>query len=90
MTLLEGAVALGLALLALSLLAAFARLVRGPSVPDRIVALDLIAATLVAAAIVHAIGTGLAVFVDVAIAVALVSYLGTVALAHAIESGGAE
>lgn len=86
--LLGAAVDLGLVLLALSLGVAFLRLARGPSVADRIVALDVIAATIVAAAVLHALRTGLAVFIDVALAIALVTFLGTVALAHAIESGG--
>ena len=86
--LLEGATGLALGLLAAAVLAAFTRLARGPSLADRVVALDAIAATIVAAAALYALRSGLAVFVDVALAVALVAFLGTVALAHAIESGG--
>ncbi|MCG8589198.1 MAG: monovalent cation/H+ antiporter complex subunit F [Proteobacteria bacterium] len=85
---LEGATGLALGLLAAAVLAAFTRLARGPSLADRVVALDAIAATIVAAAALYALRSGLAVFVDVALAVALVAFLGTVALAHAIESGG--
>ena len=69
---------------------AFWRVVVGPSDADRVVALDAIAATIVASAVLYAIRTGLAVFVDVALAIALVTFVGTVALAHAIETGGAE
>ena len=88
--LLDGAVWLALALLATAIVAAFVRLARGPSIADRIVALDAIAATIVAASVTYAVGTGLAVFVDVALAIALVTFLGTVALARAIESEGGE
>ena len=84
----EASVGLALVLLSLAIVAAFARLARGPSLADRVIALDVIAATIVAAAVLYAIRTGLAVFVDVALAIALVTFLGTVALAHAIESGG--
>jgi len=91
MTSLAGpAVGMALTLLAAALVAAFVRLARGPSVADRVVALDAIAATIVAAAVTSAISTELAVFVDVALAIALVAFLGTVALAHAIESGEGE
>ncbi len=86
--LVTGAVDVALVLLAIAIAIAFARLARGPSLADRVVALDVIAATIVAAAVLFAIRTGLAVFVDVALAIALVMFLGTVALAHAIESGG--
>ena len=89
-SLLDAAIGLALALLTLAVLAAFVRLARGPSLADRVVALDVIAATIVAAALLYAIHTGLAVFIDVALAIALVTFLGTVALAHTIESGGRE
>jgi multisubunit Na+/H+ antiporter MnhF subunit len=84
---LEASIGLGLGLLTLALLAAFWRLARGPSLADRVVALDAIAATIVAAAVLYALQTGLAVFVDVALSIALVGFLGTLALARAVESG---
>lgn len=74
-------------LLTLTIVAAFVRLARGPSLADRVVALDVIAATIVTSAVLYALETGLAVFIDVALAIALVAFLGTIALAHAIESG---
>jgi len=86
--LLDICVGVALVMLTLGIVAAFVRLARGPSLADRVVALDVLAATIVAAAVLYAIRTGLAVFVDVALAIALVAFLGTVALAHAIESGG--
>ncbi len=86
--LLDTAVGLSLGLLAIAIVLAFVRLARGPSLPDRVVALDLIAATVVAASVLLALGTGLAVFIDVALAIALVTFLGTVALARAIEREG--
>jgi len=85
---LDASVSLALTLLAVAIAAAFGRLLRGPSIADRVIALDVIAATIVASAVLYALRTGLAVFVDVALAIALVSFVGTVALAHAIESGG--
>ncbi len=84
--LLDVATRLALVLLTAAIAAAFVRLARGPSLADRVVGLDVIAAAIVAAAVVYALRTGLAVFVDVALAMALVTFLGTVALARAIES----
>lgn len=86
----EPAVGLALALLALAIVAALGRVARGPTLADRIVALDVIAAGIVAASVTYAVGTGLAVFVDVALAIALVTFLGTVVLARAVEAGGGE
>ncbi len=68
-------------MLSVALFLAFVRLVRGPSLPDRVVALDLIAALTVGFIAVYAIDTGERVFLDVAIVVALITFLGTVAFA---------
>lgn len=66
---------------ALSLL----RLVRGPSLPDRVVALDMMTVCIVAFCGLAAIRHGEAAFLDVALAVALVGFLATVALARFAE-----
>lgn len=57
---------------------AFLRLVRGPSMPDRVVALDLIATLLVGVIAVSAIETGDVIFLRVAMVVALFSFIGTI------------
>lgn len=73
------------AMLIAALFLAFARLVRGPSLPDRVVALDLIATLTVGMIVVYTITTRQPVLLDVAIVVALVSFLGTVAFAQYVE-----
>ena len=75
-------------MLSVALFLAFGRLVRGPSLPDRVVALDLIAAITVGFIAVYAIDTGQRVFLDAAIIVALITFLGTVAFAQYIERRG--
>ena len=87
--LLDTAIRAGLILLAIAFVLAFFRVRNGPSLADRVVALDTIAATIVGAAILFALQSGLAVFVDVALAMALVTFLGTIALARAIDDGDA-
>jgi multicomponent Na+:H+ antiporter subunit F len=74
-------------LIAAMLLAA-ARLLRGPSLPMRVVALDLMASLSVGFMAVYAVYTGQPLLLDVALVVALVSFLGTVAFAFYIEKGG--
>lgn len=64
---------------------AFIRLVRGPTLPDRVVALDLFAVLSTAFLTVYAIDTEQQVFLDVAIVLALIAFLGTVAFAVYIE-----
>jgi multicomponent Na+:H+ antiporter subunit F len=73
---------LTLALLIVSMALAFIRLVRGPQAADRVVALDLISVLIVAFLAAYAVHAGDTSFLDVAIAYALVAFLGTVALAR--------
>ena len=74
-----------LPILALAVVMVFVRLVRGPSLPDRVVALDLMNILGIGIIATYAIATDQPAFVDVAIAMALISFLGTVAFAYYIE-----
>ncbi len=74
-----------LSLLSLSLILALARLVRGPSLPDRVVALDIAITIAMGIIAVYAIENNQPVFLDVALILALLSFLGTVAFAYYIE-----
>jgi multicomponent Na+:H+ antiporter subunit F len=64
---------------------AFFRLARGPSLPDRVVALDLIGVITVGFIAAYAIDLDQQVFIDAAIVVALIAFLGTVAFAQYLE-----
>lgn len=75
-------------MLSAAVILAFVRLVRGPSVPDRVVALDLIAVLVVAVVAAYNIATGQPVLFDAAIVLALVAFLGTVAFARYVERSG--
>lgn len=77
-----------LALLSLAALPAFYRLVRGPSIPDRVVALDLMATLVIGIVAVYAVLTGQAAYLDVAVTLALIAFLGTVAFAYYLQRGG--
>ena len=74
--------------LVLALFLAFIRLVRGPSLPDRVVALELCGTVVVGMIAVQAIVADQQVLLDVAIALALVTFLGTVAFARYVAKGG--
>ncbi|NDJ76349.1 MAG: cation:proton antiporter [Chloroflexi bacterium] len=74
-----------LPILALAVVIVFVRLVRGPSLPDRVVAIDLMNTLGIGIVATYAIATGQSAFLDVAIAMALISFLGTVAFAYYIE-----
>jgi multicomponent Na+:H+ antiporter subunit F len=74
--------------LVLAMFLAFIRLVRGPSLPDRVVALDLITVQLAAMLAVDTIATGQPVFLDAAIVLALIAFFSTVAFARYLERRG--
>jgi len=63
------------------------RLVRGPGLANRVVALDVIAVLGAALTAVLAIQFDVRVFLDVTVILALVSFIGTVAFAYYIERG---
>lgn len=74
-----------LPILTLAVALAFVRLVRGPSLPDRVVAVDLMSTLAIGTIGAYAIATEQPAFLDVAIAMALISFLGTVAFAYYIQ-----
>jgi multicomponent Na+:H+ antiporter subunit F len=76
-----------MAMLCVALFLAFGRLLRGPSLPDRVVALDLIALLCIGFITIYDIITNDTIFLDVAIVLGLVAFLGTVAFARYIERG---
>lgn len=84
---LDATVYVSLAVLSLALGLALLRLVRGPTLPDRVVALELVATIFVGVVAVHSIGSREPVFLDVAIVLALVGFLGAVAFARFISQG---
>ena len=80
-------------LVALTMLAAaavltFIRLAKGPTLPDRVIAIDLIGVLLVCLLVLMAGLTAQQAFLDVAMVVALISFVGTVAYARYIEREG--
>ena len=64
------------------------RAVAGPSLADRVVAIDGLVVTMVAAILLHSIRTEQTWFIDVAVVVALVGFIGTTAGARFIERRG--
>lgn len=85
MDILEIAVDLSFILVMLGVVFAFVRLVIGPSLSDRVVALDMMTVLLVSFCGLYAILSDDTAFIDVAIVLALVGFLATVALARFVE-----
>jgi multicomponent Na+:H+ antiporter subunit F len=79
---LNAASTLALAILMIAMLLTLIRLLRGPTLPDRILALDLLTTLGLGFVAVFALRTGFMLYLDIAITLALAGFLATVAFAR--------
>ncbi|MEL6920682.1 MAG: cation:proton antiporter [Pseudomonadota bacterium] len=85
---LDLSVQIALVLLSVSFVLTVARVIVGPTLPDRVLALDLLVAAAIGFIAVLGIKTGFTLYIDIAIALGLVGFLATVAFARFILSRG--
>lgn len=85
---LDLAVTFALFVLSLAMLLTVVRIIRGPTLPDRIVGLDMLVAVAIGFIAVIGIKTGYFLYIDIAIALGLVGFLATVAFARFVLSRG--
>lgn len=71
--------------LTVSVLLIVVRFIKGPSIVDRVIALDLIITTGIGFIGAYAILTNQPAFLDVAMILALIAFLGTVAFSYYIQ-----
>ena len=64
------------------------RVMIGPTLPDRVIALDMAATIVVAIILTHCVQSGSSYYIPAAISIALLSFVGTVSLALYISKGG--
>ncbi len=81
------AFALVFLILGIAILAVTGRLIMGPTIPDRVVALDTINTLVVAAMIILGAIFDSIVMVDIAIVYAALSFVGTLFIARHVEGG---
>ncbi len=77
-----------LLVLATGLAMVLVRLCRGPSLPDRVVALEMFGTLVVGVIGLLAIATDQALLLDVAIVMALMGFMATIGFARFLERGG--
>jgi multicomponent Na+:H+ antiporter subunit F len=77
-----------LVILGLALLLTVWRVIAGPTLPDRILALDMLTGIAIGFIAVIAIKTGFSLYIDIAISLGLVGFLATVAFARFVLSRG--
>ena len=87
---LEFATQFALVMLAAAVLVPIGRHVRGPTLPDRVVAQDLIGILVVGLIVVLAASTGVHATLDAALVIALIAFVATIAYATYVEKGHPE
>lgn len=87
---LETSAQIALVTLSVALLIAMVRLIKGPTLPDRIVAMDLIGVLVVGMIVVLASSTNVQATLDASLVIALIGFIGTVAYARYVERGHPE
>ncbi|QKV18673.1 cation:proton antiporter [Oricola thermophila] len=85
---LDFSVHVALAVLSVTFLLTVFKVIRGPTLPDRILALDMLVAVAIGFIAVIGIKTGYTLYLDIAIALGLVGFLATVAFARFILTRG--
>jgi multisubunit Na+/H+ antiporter MnhF subunit len=78
---------LAVLILVLCIVMAAYRVFAGPSQPDRVIALEVIGTNVVGLIVVLGIKSGSRVYVEAALVIALLSFLGTVSLAKYVAGG---
>jgi multicomponent Na+:H+ antiporter subunit F len=74
------ALKIAMAILLISFIMVMIRLGKGPRLYDRVVALDLITSISAGIILIYAIMTGQSFFIDVAVIIFMIAFLGTIAI----------
>ncbi len=78
---------ISLLFLSFSIIAALYRVVKGPSTPDRVLALDIIGINLLAGVAIVSVLLRTYAFFEVILLIGILSFVGTIALARFMERG---
>lgn len=72
----------------LALVLAIARMLKAPSVADRIIALDVLLSAAIALCIAAGLSSGRVLFMDAAVVLALVGFVATIVWARVVDRSG--
>lgn len=86
--LIQAACHLAIVVLGVAFLMTVYRVIKGPTLPDRVIALDMLVGIAIGFIAVIAIRTGYTLYIDIAISLGLVGFLATVAFARFIIARG--
>lgn len=82
MNIFEMSLVVAIIILSFCLLLTMVRFVMGPSLPDRVTAFDLFAANIIGITCIYAVLTANTSYLDVAIILALIAFLGAMSFAY--------
>ena len=85
MSILEISIVISLSVLTFSMILSLIRIIIGPSLPDRIVALEILTFMIIGIVGLYSVLTDQMAFLDVAVIISLISFLSTIAFAYYIE-----
>ena len=74
-------------MLSLGMVFMLIRFIKGPSLPDRIVSLDLFSTALIGFLAIYAVISGGKGYLDIALVFSLITFLGTMAFAYYLGKG---
>ncbi|WP_046178476.1 Na(+)/H(+) antiporter subunit F1 [Domibacillus tundrae] len=83
----ETVLQISLLLLAIAMIGLIYRLIKGPTVPDRVVALDAMGVNLVSITAVLSMLLGTSNYLDIILLIGILAFIGTVAFAKFLEKG---
>ncbi len=78
---------MALVFIAISMLILIYRVIKGPSIPDRVVALDAISMNLICMIALFSLLLGTSMFLEVILLISILSFTGTVAFSKFLEKG---
>lgn len=78
---------LGILIASIITLASTYRVFKGPTIPDRMVALDTITTSIVAIGSLHAIASGKTFYLMISLVLAIIGFISTVTVAKFVEEG---
>jgi multicomponent Na+:H+ antiporter subunit F len=86
MTYFDSVIIFSLILLSFSIALILIRLIKGPSLPDRVISFDLIGTIIIGMIALYSLTTGVKAYMIVAVILSLIMFLGAVAFAYYMKN----
>jgi multicomponent Na+:H+ antiporter subunit F len=78
---------LSLTFMVLAIVPCIYRIIKGPTVPDRVIALDAMTTVIVVMLGIYSFDQGSVFFMDVALVLSIIAFVGTVTIAKYLDEG---